>query len=846
VGTGDGLDMLAPGSGEFRHIKHDPRDPSSLSHNTVTAIHEDGSGLLWIGSGGGGLQTLDRRTGRFKRLGTADSDLHAGFITTIHSENTRYLWIGTLGGLIRLDKATGRFSRFRHDPRDPWSLANDYVTKVSGDRSGHIWILTDRGLSKHVNLTEKFGHFRHEVDPFARQSVTAAIEDRRGRLWIGTEHGVKVLDREASKTTHYPSGVHRGALRGEYVQSIFEDHRGFIWIGTMDGGLNRFVEGEETFRHYPCRKLATTNVMSICEDRDHNLWIGTYGQGLLTLRQRAETVEIFEGGLNDSADIVHPIVPCVWADSEGDIWIGTEGGGLARVSPSKTPRVERFLHDPEDRRTISSNRVHAIYEDSEGSLWISTGSGLDLFDRETRTFDHVLSSGEHFVGSILTIVKDDGGRLWLSTVQNGVYSFHKESNALRSYDVDDGLQGNRFYYAATRLSSGEILLGGENGYNIFDPDSLVPNSYRPTVVLTGLRIFNKPVDIKKSISELGELLLPYNQNYLTLDFSLLDYTVPSKNRYEYRLEGIDRNWVQSRGTHSATYTNIDPGTYIFRVRGSNSHGIMSKNGLVLKIVIDPPFWRTWWFFCLTGISILGVLGLGYRYRISKIIEIQDIRWRIARNLHDGIGSSLASIALTSDELRDRHSLKQEVREELREVSDTARETSEALSDMVWVMKPNCDKLEVLLLKLKGEASRMLHGLKYSIDVIQTEDKLVPDMWFNHNVLLIFKEALHNVLKHSQARNVEIQVEIKRDEFTIRIHDDGIGFNPHEANGGDGFRNMMRRATDLGGLIDIRAEKGKGAEIRLVVRIPQMRYFSQWLQGLYWRKTKEPDANARHD
>ncbi|MBI4536156.1 MAG: hypothetical protein HY708_07745 [Ignavibacteriae bacterium] len=819
VGTDQGLDVLHPEKKEFIHYRHRPEDRHSIGNNLVVAIHEDESGLLWVATGGGGLNVLDRQRERFTRYRFSAVDpnsLSFDFVTSLWEENSGFMWIGTQVGLNRLEKTTGKFQRFRHDPSDPASLIDDYVVRVRGDRSGNVWVVTDRGLSKKIRRTSEFVHYRHESNRFAPQSVTAVLEDSDGSLWIGTESGVKRYGHGNEKMVHY-------RLSGDYVQTIFEDRKGTIWIGTISGGLDRYDIHADMFEPLAWAPHDQgNNMMSMCEDDHGRLWIGTLGEGLVRFDPEKKKFQHYRHDRDDPRSPSSNTIPIVFCDREGTLWAGTEGAGLNMALPGADdtrPAFVRFTHDPSDTTTISSNRVHGILEDSRDRLWIATGSGLDLLDRKAKRFKRILSNNGPFIGVIMAMVEDDEERLWLSTLQNGLYRFDPITNALDHYDSDDGLQSNRFYFAGCRLRTGEIVFGGEKGFNRFHPDSIRLNENRPHVVLTEFTVFDKPYPFPQtSVSVVHSIELAHDQNYFAFEFAALDQTIPSKNQYMYMLDGLDRGWVRSGKRRLASYTNIDPGKYTFHVKASNNDGVWNDEGLAVAITVRRPYWATWWFRTLVVLAVAGVLAALYRYRVSRLLELERLRLRIAGDLHDGIGSSLGSIALTSDMVALSSGVHEDERKQVAEIGLAARSAAESLRDIVWVMNPAFDRVENLILKLKDEAASMLRYTEYSFDVTGSQEETVLNMESRQNIILMYKEVLHNIVKHSNATFVLIGVEVDADEFRLRIADNGVGFDVSREYDGNGLRNLRRRAEKLG-CVEINSKADKGTEIRLVTRIP---------------------------
>ena len=302
------------------------------------------------------------------------------------------------------------------------------------------------------------------------------------------------------------------------------------------------------------------------------------------------------------------------------LWIGTNGGGLNRFDRD----TETFIHyqgDPNKPNSLSHNSVFSIYEDKAGILWIGTfGGGLNKFDRDTETFIHFTEKDGLQNDVIYGILPDTGGNLWLST-NKGLSKFNPQTETFRNYDVNDGLQSNEFNVGAyCKSKSGEMFFGGINGFNRFHPDSVKDNPHIPPIILTAFKKFNKIVKFDKAIFEIDEIELSYKDNFFSFEFAALDYTNPEKNQYAYKLEGFNEDWIFCGNTRNATYTNLDPGAYIFRVKGSNNDGIWNEAGVSVKIIITPPFWKTWSFITLSGVSFILIGLVVYRRRVNAKLE----------------------------------------------------------------------------------------------------------------------------------------------------------------------------------------------------------------------------------
>jgi ligand-binding sensor domain-containing protein len=810
VGTDGGLSILNETRDSFDNYSHDNADPWSLSSNRVRAIAADDSGRIWVATEAGGLNRLDIRSGRFARYRYDKSDqgsLSNDDVSCICPDKPGFLWVGTSdnnGGLNNLDIRSGRFTRFKNDPLNPRSLLHNFVRNIRRDRTGVLWIVTDRGLAKFDSRAEQFRHYTIERNSLASQTVYA-VRESHGELWIGS-NGLKKADLHTGavspwrKNRKEPSDVDSGT-----VIAIHEDLAGTFWVATTSGGLEKLDVKKGGAVHYALgSKEQTGYAVCIVEDFRGYLWIGTSDAGLLRFDKSTHNLVRYTHSPGDTTSLSSDAVFSLCLDRGGVLWVGTEGGGLNRFEPPG--RFYHYRHSASNPLSLNDDNVYTIVEDDAGRMWVSTKVGLNSFERGKGSFSALGPRTGTSTGFISNIIVDNHGQLWLSTLRSGIWRMDPGSGSFRGYDDRDGLQSNQFTSAALKHSNGEILLGGENGLTLFNPDSLRDNPHVPEVVVTNFSIFGTA--LRRPLTDAQELLLRYNQNYFSFEFAALDYTAPEKNQYAYRIDGVDTAWVFPVGRRYASYTNIDPGKYTLRVKGSNNDGIWNESGLSIPITITPPYWATWWFRGLAAILTLSIIAAAYRYRVEKLLEMERMRLRIASDLHDDIGSSLGSIALITDMVHRSLPPGQKSGEQLLDASSAARRTADSLRDIVWLISPDNDKLDDIVLRMKDATAKLLAGIEYRFDCPEGTLGNVLDMEFRRHVWLIFKETLHNIAKYAKAHRVDIGITAENRVFNLTITDDGVGFDPSAPRSGNGLRNLQNRAKKLNGAISITSAPGR--------------------------------------
>jgi two-component sensor histidine kinase len=430
------------------------------------------------------------------------------------------------------------------------------------------------------------------------------------------------------------------------------------------------------------------------------------------------------------------------------------------------------------------------------------------------------------------ILPDGKGNLWLST-NKGLSKFNPSRGTFRNYDALDGLQADEFNQGAyCRGADGTLYFGGVNGMNAFQPDSLKDNPTPPPVVITGFQVFNRPVFPDAAPGTDGGITLSYRDNFFSFEFAALNYTAPEKNRYAYKLEGFDRDWVYSGTRRYVSYTQLNGGNYVFRVKGSNNDGIWNEDGISIRLRIDPPFYMTWWFL----LAVVAVIAMGtylsYRLRLRKLLALEKLRTRIASDLHDDIGSGLTRIAVLSDvalhqagDLRRKTGVAvspdatEEVSLSIRKVGNIARELVDAMSDVVWSIDPRHDSAGSLMQRVKVYALELCEAKNIALSFETQGERdtagLSPEIM--RELLLVAKEAVTNIVRHSGCSVAHIRLVMGSKEISLEVGDNGKGFVPSTPASGNGLMNMRARAERAGGTFTVDAVPGGGT--RLYISLP---------------------------
>ena len=830
IGTAQALFRLDLESQHIITYHHSDSEQNSLTTGAVGPIAADGLGNIWIGTTGG-LNRMNLITGAVTRFvhDRIRNSLSHNKVFALRFDERSLLWIGTLGGgLSILNPRSETFTIVKSESNNELSLSDDDVRTLFLDRAGAFWVGTTSGGVSKLNIERKqFQLISNKPGNQSRLSggiVQTVLEDRRGNLWVGTQSG-GLFNRpsDSKQFIHLPSsGEKSGGISHSYVSKLLEDHQGVIWIGTYGGGLNSLdpITGK-TRLFLPSSTdsyaVSSDEISDIYEDRNHDLWIGTAASGLDRYERATSSFSHYRHHQNDTTSLRNDRVRSILEDRNGLLWIGTEGDGLSVLNSARTS-FHHFSHDPQDQTSISNNLVYSFHEDTSGTLWIGTANGLNKFNPATRTFTRYLNEEEHASNYVLAMLSDSHGSLWVNTA-SGLVRFNPTTGEFRTYRVADGLQGNDFSNASFRAKNGQIIVGGKNGLNVFFPDSIKDNKHPPTVALTEFNVFERAFPLDSSVTTKKVVNLSYDQNFISFAYAALDYANPADNLYAYTMEGFDNRWIEVGTRRYATYTNLNPGSYVFRVKASNSDGIWNDVGTAISLVVRPPYWQTWWFRILVVLVAVGIIALLYNRRVAQLLAIERMRVRIASDLHDDIGSSLGSIALLSDMVRNKSTLGETESQQLTEISKSARHTAEALRDIVWVINPEHDKIDNLVLRMRDAANSMIRSDKVNFYCQSTKIAHVVDMDFRRNILLIYKEILHNIIKHARAKTIDIFIDETDSQFHLTVRDDGVGFDPSQPSPGHGMKTLKTRAGRLGGSVHFESAIGKGTTVVVTAKIP---------------------------
>lgn len=763
--------------------------PTVRPDRPMTSAYQLRDGQLWFGTPAGlYFRAPDGSQSGHQLVDPADRSWLRNYVRAIFEDRSGSVWVGTYTGVYRYDPGARPFRSLGHEPDDASTLGGSAVSSVTGD-GRHVWVGTfGGGITRIDRQSHAIAHFRH--DPGNPTSLPNDVvwhlflED--GVLWIGTDAGLSWMDTATGEITGVPGISGSGAPR---VTFILRGLDGALWIST-GGGLRRLPAAGSGIARYP---------------------VVAFGNGAMN------------GTSDDGLGVL-------WQQDADTIWIGTDSGHLNRLDL----RDDRFRHYAlvgAGGERFEGEGVWDILPDGAGGLWLGHGAGLHHFDTRTGEQRHV-GIRQGLAGSVVyALAMDREGYLWLGT-NRGLSRFDPRSGRVRNYTKRDGLANMEFNrHADWKDDEGRLYFGGISGLTWFLPSEIRPNDYAPPVVLTQLGRYGASGIEEVNPRGLDRLVLGPHDYGFSARFAALSYVSPAQNLYAFRLLGLEDRWLTSADSRLARYTNLAPGEYLFQVRGSNNDGLWSERLLELPVIVVPAFWETRWFRLLVILAVVALLWAGYRLRANQWRRMEQMRLRIASDLHDDVSSDLSGIAVATDMVRRRPALGDADRRLLDEVAQTARRTGSALRDVVWYINPEQDSIAALADRVRSVSNSLLAEHDRDFDfALSQPDRRLP-METRRHLLLIFKEAVHNIVRHAGA--VRVRVGLWQEDRRIRmtVEDDGRGFEPGTAAAGHGLDSMRRRARAIGARLDIERPVTGGIRVVVNLGIPDSRDGADGESGL---------------
>jgi|WetSurMetagenome_2_1015567.scaffolds.fasta_scaffold01847_3 signal transduction histidine kinase/ligand-binding sensor domain-containing protein/DNA-binding response OmpR family regulator len=832
IGTYSGLNKLSPDkySFKFERFYSEKKNPNSLSDNLIWNLTQSSSdkNKFFIGTANG-ITVLHTKQEIFERLQVYNPDnlqfgTGAGVVLEENINDQQIIWTNSYAGLIRYNLTENKFYRYLPDKTNPNTIASYQINKIFKDRSGVLWAATNKGMSyftqKYNKLNNPFftRQFDFESDKLNFQNSTAILKSQDGVLLVGTDNGLYF---SSLINGRYELKKHPG-LSKENIWSLAQDKFDNIWVGTYGEGLFQLnLKSKNVVKRDILKNIISLPprnfIKSLLTDNKNNLWLGTWGAGLARMNFSTNEVKHFHHLNNDIKSISHDDIWVIYQDSKSRIWIGTNGGGLDLFDQSNGGMFYRINSESQNQPGLNSNSIYSICEslintnsDNETTLWIGTNNGLNKIVIDNLSFkyspvpkikkaiNYTIQNGLAD-NSIKTIVEDGNGNLWLGT-SSGITLYDLKKNVFINFNSADGVIGNDFNFSSgLKYDDDLIALGSTTGLNYFNPKSIEQSSYNPVVMITDFLIFNKSIKpsstsvLANTIFSTDVITLSHTQNVFSFQFAALDYNNPGSIIYSYMMEGFDKDWIQSGSRRFITYTNLNPGSYTFKVKSTNSDGIWGDKITLVKVIITPPWWQTIWAIILYFlIFVFGIWAIvkfqSNRTRLQQELKMREFEAYHLREVEQMKSRFFANI---SHEFRTPLMLIKGPIEEL-----LRGRIKENLKDYYLMLLRNTEKLQQLIDQL--------------LELSQLESESIPLKTECYDLVSLVKSFSNSFLPLAEQKSITLNFNVTVDLAFAMLDKDKFEKI---------INNLLSNAfkfTDVGGIVSVEISETNNAEKKLAI------------------------------
>jgi ligand-binding sensor domain-containing protein len=781
LSTYGGLQIFDITTNTSEHLIHDTKNPTSLSHNSLFQAAENQDGTFWIASYGGGLILYDPVLKKFTNWRKDESNpesISSNNLFTVYLDADGLLWIGVDDNTICVHNTKAKkFYSLVYRPGNPTGISSGWVQTIFQENDSLFWLgLNGNGLNRlnlNTGVVKKFLNDPNDPRSLGHNSVVAIDQDKQKRIWLGLAGGgVNMLEPAKDQFIRYEAGA-KNSINNNAVSAMLVAQDNYVWTSTFRSGLTIYNPKTNRFRSFNNDSLQKAAGISFAFVKDifelnDNLWFNTQTQVVVFDKIRNQFV------------LVSP---------EGQVAPTTSSLFLEMQPYSET---EMLLFTNDEVKTIRYNDPDHIEQKV-------------IYKRSQQ--DEVFKS----------FVVDRTNQIWYIT-KDHLVKWNPQSGEKKIYTEFDGIISSDLH-ALFLDTQGRIFITTLNGINWFSPEEIRDDTVHRKIIFTDFKIYNRSVSIGEPdsitnytlpghISQIENVTINHEHSFFSIEFTAMEFMAPNKIQYAYKLDGFDKEWVEIGNRNFASYTNLNPGKYSFQVKATNRDGFWGNQIASITIVINPPFWQTWWFSTLILLLIGGLIYFAHRYRLSQSLKIERLRTKIASDLHDEVGSSLTRISIYSDLLQNGNN-ESERTNYLSRISSMSREIVSTMSDIVWSIDNRSDTADALFFRMKDFATELLQpkNIQFDFKVSGIHGKVILEPFLRQNIYLIFKETINNVVKHAEASHVIVEITNGSQEFKMAIRDNGKGLNTRHKQRGHGLRNMNRRAQAIQGQLDFTNQSG---------------------------------------
>ncbi len=828
VGTKQGLVLYDPKTNRSSYRGNNPRTNVILNKFehlvNVNKVFMDKSGDFWLAvwkpfQGAPEVMRYDIKADSvysYKQQIPALAGLYHEIWGVTHLSNAGFILYG-YGLFLQYDPNDHTFRKVSNDKQPEYSIKFDYVNYVYRDKDENLWACTNNGLylfNPSAQLFSSYANRRPGDSMNYHNPVTAVIQTNNHDIWAGTWRAGIFSYNTRMQPIVNPLMAQDTNFKKLPVWSMMRRKNDEVWIGSQQGRMLVYKQGEKSkvFTH---PLVGTTTVRQMMEDRNGNVWIGS---------ESGEVVRCQNGNWLDTLNAYKQMTKVpgrvikLYEDFSGHIWVGTDMFGLYKLDAVTGKTLEHYDEKSGEGTSLMNSIASDMFQYNDSLLFIASNC-INVLNLRTKKIVFISTADGLPANQITNITLDKAGYIWIG-LSNGLCRYNYESKAFSYFDTRNGILNDNFEVSATAfLADGRIAMGTFHDFLVFDPEAVLRQNNSTEVRITDFVLFGRslPVD---SVTGLQTVRLGSNENSITINFSVLSYLDQNKVNYYYKLEGLQNDWIRTENPQ-AVYNYIPSGSYTFRVRSVNGNGQVSNHDTVLRIRVLPPFWRTGWFIAL----VLVVLGaIAYAYYILRRRQqgrLEQIRERIATDLHDDMGSTLSSIRIFSDVVKTQiGDTRPQAVSMLDKISINASQLSENMQDIIWTIKRDHDRLEDLVARMREFGLKLCDAkdIAFKVHVSDSFRTSRLNLEERRNLYLIFKEALNNSVKYSGCTQISLFITQQGKRLKMVIEDNGKGFREDKIRKGNGLGNMNKRAQEINGQARIESVEGKGTRIDVLVKM----------------------------
>jgi len=725
------------------------------------------------------------------------------------------LWMYGTNSLYSYNQRLNKFNFYKSEFGSSIGIQYEYIHQMTEDRDGNIWIASDNGLfmSSDQSTSGNVVNFIFSETKGGIE-ITDILELKNGGYWLSTwGAGVLTLSKNLASyknelLNNMPKHI-TGQAKIQYQQiwSLYQHSKGKIWLGCQAGKYMVYDTLLKKMQYLEVKEVAGATIRFITEDPQGNIWMST---------QRGDIIK-YNGNGFDVVQKIGTIVRKIFFDSEGLLWVTSLNQGLYCFTGDGKKLIHHYTVS--DKNNPLFQKGGDDIDQLNDSTLVFAAGALNFIHKKTKKVTWLTTEDGLPANSVLRIRKDEKGNCWMIT-RNGLCRYNPVNGVITPYEKKDGIVIANLTTEADYITSDQfVLFAGSNGLLFFSPSAFANNTVPPDVAITDFKLSNNyiPVD---SLQLLSKVVLNAHQNSFAISFSSLSFILRDKLTYYYKMVGIDQDWIKADRNNTVNYSYLRPGNYTFQIYCEDNDGNRSKNISSMHIYIRPPFWRTGWFISLLLTIVALIAYTMHRLRLNKLLEVENIRTRVARDLHDDMGSTLSTINILSSMAKARLTDNIKTGEYLNKISDNSQRMMEAMDDIVWSIKPTNDSMQKIVARMREFATNVCEAkdieLSFKTSEIVNEVKL--NMEARRDFFLIFKEAINNAAKYSKCSSISIELSVNGKKLNLAIIDNGVGFDIATTDNGNGLGNMKKRSDALNGILIINSSLHKGTNIELQIPV----------------------------